>query len=241
MKVKQNALCREYETALRKHVNDRTSSSLKRAAALGNEAVLLGLGTWDLAKIHEHALLAIGIRIPPLAPRSRKAKRAQVFFLEANAAMERTHLAAARAEFHWNALNDRLQRRTTELAVSKRDVKMNVAQRRAAEESLQSINNYYTKLLRESNVTQANLRRLTHRVLSAQENERGQISRELHEEIAQALVGINVRLLTLEQKGSRDAKKLLNDIASTRRLMDKSIKTMRRMARKFSPSHEKQT
>ena len=86
---------------------------------------------------------------------------------------------------------------------------------------------------------QKSLRRLAHRVLSAQENERGQISRKLHEEIVQVLLGINVRLLTLEQKGSRDSKKLLKDIASTQQLVDKSIKTMRRVARKFRTPHEK--
>ena len=231
MKAKMSALSREYETALRKHLKDRASSSLKKAAALGRQAVLLGLETLDLAKIHEQALIAIAI--PPPGPRDGLAKRAQIFFVEANIPIERTHRAAARAELHWNTLNDTLHKRTSELAVSKRDVKMNIVQRKAAEESLKTKNKYYTKLLKESRSMQANLRSLAHRVLSAQENERGQISRELHEEIAQALLGINVRLLTLEQKGSRDAKKLLKDIASTQHLVDKSIKTMRRVARKF--------
>ena len=232
-----SALSREYETALRKHLNDRAGSSLKKAAALGRQAVLLGLETLDLAKIHERAVIAIAI--PPTGPRNRMAKRAQVFFVEANIPIERTHRAAARAELRWKQLNETLHERTSELAVSKRDVKMNIVRRKAAEQSLKTKNGHYTKLLRESKSMQANLRHLAHRVLSAQENERGQISRELHEEIVQALVGINVRLLTLEQKGSRDAKKLLNDIASTRHLVDKSMKTMRRMARKFRTPHEK--
>lgn len=201
----------------------------------------LGLETLDLAKMHEQALFAIGASNSAVARDGRDglARRAQTFFVEANGLIERTHAAAARAELGWNQLNETLHERTSELAVSKRDVKTNFAQRKAAEQSLKTKNEYYAKLLKESRSMQANLRGLAHRVLSAQENERGQISRALHEEIAQALLGINVRLLTLEQKGSRDTKKLLNDIASTRRLVDKSIKTMRRMARKFRTPHEK--
>lgn len=237
MKAKMSALSREYETALRKHLKDRASSGLKKAAALGRQAVLLGLETLDLAKIHERALIAIAL--PPRGPRDGPAKRAHFFFMEANIPIERTHLAADRAEHHWKKVNATLHERTSELAVSKRAVKKNILQRKAAEESLKTGNKYYSKLLKESALMQASLRRLAHRVLLAQEDERGQISRELHEEIVQALVGVNIRLLTLEQTGSRDAKKLLNDIASTQRLVDKSIKTMRRVARKFRTPHEK--
>ena len=234
MKAKMSALSREYETALRKHLNGRPHSSLKKAAALGREAVLLGLETLDLAKIHEQALIASGI--PPAGRRDRLAKRAQIFFVEANIPIERTHLVAVTADLHWNELNETLHQRTGELAVSKRDVKTNIVQRKAAEESLKTKNEYSAKLLRESKLMQENLRSLARRVLSAQENERGKISRELHDEIAQVLLGINVRLLTLQQKGSRDAEKLLKDIASTQQLVESSIKTMGRVARKFSIS-----
>jgi two-component system sensor histidine kinase DegS len=234
MKAKMSSLSREYEAALGKHLKDGASSSLKKAAALGMQAVSLGLETLDLAKIHEQSLIAINSPIS----RDGLAKRAQIFFVEANIPIEHTHLAAARADRHWNTLNDTLHKRTSELAVSKRDVKKNITQRKAAEESLKTRNEYYAKLLKESGLMQANLRSLAHRVLSAQENERGQISRELHEEIVQALLGINVRLLTLEQKGSRDAKKLLKDIASTQHLVNKSVRTMRRVARKFRTPHE---
>ena len=46
---------------------------------------------------------------------------------------------------------------------------------------------------------QEHLRHLTHQILAAQEDERKKISRELHDEIAQTLLGINVRLLTLKK------------------------------------------
>ena len=235
MNEEMRVLSRKYEAALGEHLKDGVNSGLKKAAALGTQAVSFGLETLDLAKIHEQALIAINSPIS----RDGLAKRAQSFFVEANIPIERTHLAAARAELHWKKLNETLHERTSELAVSKRDVKRNILQRKAAEESLKTKNEYYAKLLKESSMMQGSLRSLAHRVLSAQENERGQISRKRHEEIVQVLLGINVRLLTLEQKGSRDAKKLLKDIANTQHLVDKSIKTMRRVARKFRTPHEK--
>ena len=70
-------------------------------------------------------------------------------------------------------------------------------------------------------------------VLSAQENERRNISRELQDEIAQTLLGINVRLLSLKQEGRSNIKGLKNEIASTQRLVVKSARSVRRVARKF--------
>ena len=80
------------------------------------------------------------------------------------------------------------------------------------------------------------MRQLTHQVLAAQENERKKISRELQDEIAQTLLGINVRLLTLKQEARSNTKGLKNEIASTRQLVLKSAKSVRRAARQFGRS-----
>ena len=55
------------------------------------------------------------------------------------------------------------------------------------------------KCLKESLQLQQHLRQLTHQVLVAQEAEREKISQKLRDEIAQTLLGINVRLLLLKQ------------------------------------------
>jgi signal transduction histidine kinase len=239
MKVKLNALARDYGAALAKYLKAGPNSNLKKAASLGRQAVTLSLETLALAKIHEQALLIAIPRINSAPARDGLVKRAQLFFIEANFQIERTHRAAAEAKLHWNKLNETLQVRTNELALSKRDLQKRMIQRKAAEETLQTRNDRFAKLLRESRSMQDSLRSLAHRVLSAQENERGQISRKLHDEIAQVLLGINVRLLTLEQKGSRDAVALLKNIASTQCLVDKSVLAMRRAAEKLRNHHEK--
>jgi len=77
------------------------------------------------------------------------------------------------------------------------------------------------------------LRRLAHQVLAAQEDERKKISLELQNEIAQTLLGINVRLLSLKQEARSNTKGLRNEIASTQQLVVKSVKSVRRVAREF--------
>ena len=87
--------------------------------------------------------------------------------------------------------------------------------------------------LKESLELQKRLRQLTHQVLAAQEDERKKISRELQDEIAQTLLGINVRLLSLKQEARSNTKGLKNEIASTQRLVVKSARSVRQVARKI--------
>ena len=104
------------------------------------------------------------------------------------------------------------------------------------EAALKISGEHYAKLLKDSLQLQEGLRQLTHQVLAAQEDERRKISRELQDEIAQTLLGINVRLLTLKQEARTNTKGLKNEIASTQRLVLKSAKSVRRVAREFGNS-----
>jgi signal transduction histidine kinase len=70
-------------------------------------------------------------------------------------------------------------------------------------------------------------------MLAAQEDERKKISRELQNEIAQTLLGINVRLVSLKQEARNNTKGLKKEIASTQRLVVKSAQSVRRVARRF--------
>ena len=81
------------------------------------------------------------------------------------------------------------------------------------------------------------MQRLTHQILSAQENKRRKISRDLHDEIVQTLLGIHVRLLTLKKEAAIDAGGLKKEIVSTQRLVDKSVKSIKRFAREFGIQH----
>jgi signal transduction histidine kinase len=90
------------------------------------------------------------------------------------------------------------------------------------------------KWLNASVKQQKRLRKLTHQVLAAQEEERIKISHELQDEIAQNLLSINVRLLLLRQAARTKAKGLKNDIAGAQQLVVKSVKSIRRLARELN-------
>jgi signal transduction histidine kinase len=89
------------------------------------------------------------------------------------------------------------------------------------------------KVLKESLQLQKQLRHLTHRIFAAQEDERSKISHELQDEIAQTLLGLNVRLLLLKQTVWSKTKGLKNEIASAQRLVVKSASLVRRLAREL--------
>src|ERR1035441_10076614 len=86
-----------------------------------------------------------------------------------------------------------------DLAASSRSMKRGIAQRKTVEAALKQSQERYQSLLDESLSLQKHSRQLTHQLLMAQEAERMKLSRNLRNEIAQTLLGINVRLLTLKK------------------------------------------
>jgi signal transduction histidine kinase len=77
------------------------------------------------------------------------------------------------------------------------------------------------------------LRNLTHQILAVQEDKRKKISRDLQDEIAQTLLGINVRLLTLKNEAEVNTELFKKDLADTQRLVDRSVETIKRFAREI--------
>ena len=229
MKQRRIKLSEKYVRALREHLRQAPRANSPAALGLGRKAVVLGLETLDLARIHEHALITLKLS-------SRKngiIKRAELFFAEALTPIVETHRAARQSKLDLNRLNGALGRRTSELASTNRQLQRGIVRRKSVEAALKKSGIHYTRLLKQSLQLQEGLRQLTHRVLVAQEDERKKISRELQDEIAQTLLGINVRLLSLKQEARINTKGLKNEIASTQRLVVKSAKSVRRTAREF--------
>jgi len=196
--------------------------------------VVIGLETLDLARIHAEAL----VTIEASSSRDGIIERAEYFFTEAITPIEETHRAALKAKVRLRQLKERLGRRTMDLAASNRSLKQGIAQRKTVEEALKKRGEHANKLLKESLALQNHLQHLTHQLLSTQEDKRKEISRELQDEIAQTLLGINVRLLTLKKEAAVNAKGLQKEIVSTQRLVDMSVKSIDRFAREFGKHHE---
>jgi signal transduction histidine kinase len=235
MKSKVIALSQRYATALRKHLKQRPQASLQPARELGRQAMSLGLETLDVARIHEGALATLEAS----SSRDGIIERAEIFFTEAITPIEKTHQAALKANVRLSQLNETLGRGTVDLAVSNRSLKQEIARRKTVEKTLKKSGEHSKELLEESRRLQKHLQHLTHRILAAQEDKRRKISRDLQDEIAQTLLGINVRLLTLKKEAAVNTEGLKKEIASTQRVVDMSVKSIKRFARDFGVSHER--
>jgi signal transduction histidine kinase len=119
------------------------------------------------------------------------------------------------------------------LAASNRSLKQGIAQRKTVEAALKKSRKYCKALLEESLTLQEQLRHLAHQILSAQEAERKKISRELRDETAQTLLGINVRLLTLKKAARGNKANLKKEIANTQRLVQQSVQSINQFAREL--------
>lgn len=234
MKQKLARLSQCYAAALRTHLKPGTRrTGLRPAQELGRQAVSLGLETLGLARLHEESLGHLLLPDSSARTRVTMTRRAAFFFSEANAPIEETHRFSRQEQVHLNRLKETLDQRTEELAASHRQLQRGIIRRKVMEKAFTKMGEHHGKSLQESLQLQHRLRQLTRRVLAAQESERRIISRELQDEIAQTLLGINVRLLSLKKEARINHKGLKLEIASTQRIITKSAKSVRRVAREL--------
>ena len=235
MKRKPFGLSQRYVTALRNYLKpaSRGRPSDAGAAELGREALRCGWDTLQLAQLHQHAVITLN-----LSSTRGLLQRAERFFTKANALIEATHRAARDGKIAMLRLQVQLRQRTTELAVTHRQLQRDADRQQVLKRAFVQREPAPERGLAESLQLQTLLRQLTHRVIAAQEDERTKISHELQDEIAQSLLGIQVRLLTLKQVARGDRKHLKNQIASAQLLVVNSAKSVRRFARKLNSPHQ---
>lgn len=115
------------------------------------------------------------------------------------------------------------------LATANRELKLEIMHRQMAESALK-------KGETEALHMQEQLRHVSRQLLLTQEEERKRISRELHDEIVQTLVGINVHLASLTVKDPVDLKNLRAKIIRTQQLVERSVEIVHRFARELRPT-----
>lgn len=236
MKRKLLKLSQRYQDALRAHLKQGHHRSLQSARGLGSQTLAAGLQTLDLAKLHEQILVTQILPGCPAGKRAALIKQAGVFFAVAITPIEKTQRSAREAAVRVKQFIETLSQRTVELAASNLELSLEVTQRKAAEQALKLSERHYSQLLEQSDRLQEQLRRLSRQILSAQEDERKKISRELHDVIAQTLTGINVRLSTLKKEAALNTKGLERNIARTQRMVEKSVNIVHQFARELRPA-----
>jgi len=91
------------------------------------------------------------------------------------------------------------------------------------------------RLLERLAETERRFHRISRGVLRVQEEERGRISRDLHDGIGQSLTALKIQLELLEQEASRVHAALVPQIAAVRELADGCLTEVREMARLLRP------
>lgn len=236
MKQNTSPLARRYQNALRAHLKQGQMAGLESARGLGTRALAAGLQTLDLAKLHEQTLLIELLAPNSVNNRAALVKQAGIFFAVAIAPIETTHRSAQEAAAHLSQIVETLSERTVELAASNLELKLEIVQRRAVEAALKKSKRHYSQLLEQSDRLQQQLRHLSRQILSAQEEERKKISRELHDVIGQTLTGINVRLAALGKEATINGRSLGRNIARTQQLVEKSVDIVHQFARELRPA-----
>ncbi len=236
----QSRFYRRYGAALRRHVRQqpRAPASLRGAKLLGSVALALGLDTEALARVHDRALADLAPA--PGGSGGRKGEGqttpAGRFFLAALSPLERTHHAALVAAQQARQLKVRLRLRTTALAGVRLRMRRELARQRKDKATLKQGAHQYSLLLARTRRMQKESRRLAHQVLLAQEEERKEISRGLHDEVAQILVGINVQLAALKVAAALNSRNLQHRITLAQRLVERSVQVVHRYARELRPA-----
>jgi len=82
---------------------------------------------------------------------------------------------------------------------------------------------------------EVNLRELSAQVLSAQEDERKRISRELYDEIGQALIAVKVTISMLKMRAASDPA-FQSSVADAERLLAHTMETVHSFARELRPA-----
>src|ERR1700744_308348 len=158
-----------YRAALRTHLKQGSRTNLESARGLGDQALVAGLETLDLAKLHEQILVLEILPGIPAAKRSVLIRQAGIFFAAAITPIEKTRESAREGAGLLKKFIETLSRRTVELAASNLELSLEIAQRRAAEAALKKSEHHYAQLLKQSDHLQEQLRPLSRQILSAQE------------------------------------------------------------------------
>ncbi len=236
MKLARKKLSARYLAALRTHLGQSGQSDGVIARRLGEIALAKGMIMRDVALMHQHAVATLTLPHHLATPSNGSVKRAAHFFFQAIIPLEAAQRATLEVNWNLKHINEALRLRNGVLARGNHHLEDEVTRRKTAEAVVQQGKTEYQKLLAESQVMQKKLRLLTRQIISAQEEERKEISRELHDEVVQTLVGINVELSALGKGASVGLKVLKDKIARTQRLVENSVNAVHRFARELRPA-----
>jgi signal transduction histidine kinase len=146
-------------------------------------------------------------------------KAAEESLLQAN---RQLHSQAEELAVHRENLAGLVEQRTAELTAANEQLRIGIAERRQAVESLKE--------------SEKQIRHLSSQLLRAQEIERKRISMELHDGLGQALNVMKLRIRLIENELSEEQGVACDDCENLLEYLDKVIDDVRRLSRDMSPA-----
>lgn len=128
------------------------------------------------------------------------------------------------------------QRRVDALEAVNKGLKDEVGRRMLVEKNLRESRKTQTLLLEKSKKMEEELRLLSHQIMHTQEEERKRISIDLHDEIAQTLVAINVHLAALGRSVDLNTGDIAGKIVETQKMVERSVESVHRFAMGLRPT-----
>tara|TARA_B110000908_G_C10252473_1_gene452990 strand:+ start:1159 stop:2535 length:1377 start_codon:yes stop_codon:yes gene_type:complete len=108
-----------------------------------------------------------------------------------------------------------------------------INERKTLEKELRKGELHLVQLLNESQEMRRQLQRISHKMLSTQEEERKQIGKEMHYLISKALIELNQTLIQLQKKQILNDPNLPATISGTRKSLEQTIQVMQQIASKL--------
>ncbi len=211
-----------YANALHRYLRSATELNLEHAYELGRKAINEGVGVLSMSRIHQQALAGYGLHALSLEDHTQAWKQSEVFLLEALSPFEATHRGFSEANLRLQELIKVFEKRNVELAKINQELKTEVAERKKTEAALRE--------------NEKRLGDLSKKILHIQEEERTRISRELHDDVGQALTAINVNLTLHKNNLEAPLETLRAKVHETQALVEQAMDTMHRFAHELRPA-----
>jgi signal transduction histidine kinase len=229
-------LSRQYMAAFRAYLSDKNESALHQAYELGRKTIADGLGVIDMAMIHEEVLHDLLPKTHNIRESVRVSKEAGTFLTESLSPFEITYRGFRDANQGLRRLNGTLEERNRQLATANQKLKREIDERRRVEKELRNSQEHYRVLLNQARLMQENLRYLSSQILHVQEEERKRISRELHDEVGQALTAVNVSLGVVKNMVVGKEGELRKKITNAQDMLAQTMETVHSFSRELRPA-----
>lgn len=181
--------------------------------------------TKAVASRESFAVTSIGSTARPSARPARKCRESWS-----------THRGFRKTNIRLHHLINTLERRNLDLARINRELNREIIQRKRTEKALRESENHLRELFDEAHRMEENLRSLSNQILNAQEEERKHVSRELHDDVGQSLVGVSMALASMSH-GTTDKKGDMEDkLREAQHLLEQAMKTVHDFARELRPA-----